>query len=83
MAVLLVAKIVTFFAFLIYIELKIIRRWDDHLDIKVEVDNDFHSLVDVTPFLTANDDSLHKIFGPNKVITFFLFILKKITLDPK
>lgn len=74
MATLLVAKIVTFFTFLIYIELYIIRRWDDHLD-KVEVDDDFHSMVDITPFLTTNDDSLHRIFGPNRVIKYLTFIL--------
>jgi hypothetical protein len=66
MALLLVTKIVTFFVFLVYMELFLIRRWD-----KMKVDDKFLSLIDITSFLTGNDASLHKILGPNRVIKLF------------
>jgi hypothetical protein len=66
MAMLFRAKILTICAFVVYMELYLVKHWDSQLN-KDKVDNNFISLMDVTPFLTGKTQSLQKIFGTQKV----------------
>jgi hypothetical protein len=79
-AVLFGAKFCTFFVLVVYVELTLMRRWKDQLD-KIKFEDNFLSLIDITPFLTGKIDNelLHKIFGPNRVIKILFFYSVKIT----